>query len=412
MLLLLALCWAATVLWLILRALRQRGLLQPLPAPPVPPAASLAVIVPARDEEANIAACLGSLLAQDYPRDRLSLLAVDDGSRDRTAELAAALAARDDRLALVAAGPLPPGWTGKSHACWTGVAALQGAPDWLCFIDADMRAGPGLLSAAVAAAEAQGLDLLSLAPRHRLVGFAERLMIPTGLYALAFSQDLAGTAGTAPAGGGRGVQARGVAAAPARIAANGQFMLVRRQAYLAVGGHEAVRAAICEDLELARRFLRAGCRIGFLDAGAMLETRMYSGWRSLWPGFAKNLTEMLGGPARTLAVAAAAPVLAWASLAVPALALAALLQEGGGTTGRAADWSAVVLACAATGAVVGLHLTGARHFRIPLWYGLLYPLGYTIGAALALDAVRRRLRGQVYWKGRSYRAAAADERGR
>ena len=370
----------AIVAWLILRALRQRGLLQPLEGA-APPAAApdVAVVVPARDEAANIERCLQALLAQTYPAEHLRILVVDDHSTDATAALAQGLAAGHPQIELLASPPLPQGWTGKSHACWIG-AGVGAAVEWLCFLDADVRAEPALLASALAAAASERLDLLSLAPRQELGSFAERLIMPCGLYLLAFCQDL------------RKLQAhRG-----ADATATGQFMLVRRRAYGAVGGHAAVRREICEDLALARRLKRSGHRVLLRDGSRFLSTRMYTGWDTLWPGIAKNLVEMLGGPLSTIVTALAAVTLAWAVWLIP---LADGLSCARGST---QGCIAMVPALAAALAAFGLHLAGTAYFRIPLWYGLLFPLGYTAGALMAADSVRWRWRGRVGWKGRVY----------
>jgi chlorobactene glucosyltransferase len=375
--------WLAIVSWLILRAVRQRGLLPRLVAAPPPSgeqAPHLAVIVPARDEEANIGRCLQSLLAQDYPASRLGIVVVDDHSADATAAIVRELAARHRQIAFIQSPPLPPRWVGKSHACWIGARTVAPETEWLCFIDADVRAEPGVLSSAMHAALMKRLDLLSLAPRQELRTFAERLILPCGLILLSFLQDL------------RQAQARSGSA----VTATGQFMLVRRDAYDAVGGHAAVSSAICEDLEFARRLKQSGRSVLLMGGEQLLSTRMYTGWRTLWPGLAKNLVDTLGGPVATLAVAGTAVILAWAALAIPLIDLASWL--------RGADGAAVafILALAASGAAFGLHIAATFYFRIPFWYGLIFPLGYSAGALMALDSVRRRLSGQVSWKGRIY----------
>ena len=375
--------WLAIVSWLILRAVRQRGLLPRLvaaPPPPVDQAPHLTVIVPARDEEANIGRCLQSLLAQDYPASRLGVLVVDDHSADATAAIARMLAARHRQIALIQSPPLPPRWVGKSHACWIGARTVAPETEWLCFIDADVRAEPGVLSSAMHAALMQRLDLLSLAPRQELQSFAERLIIPCGLILLSFLQDL------------RQAQSR----SGPDVTATGQFMLVRRDAYDAVGGHAAVCSAICEDLEFARRLKQSGRSVLLMGGEQLLSTRMYTGWRTLWPGLAKNLVDTLGGPVTTVVVAGTAVILACAAFAIPLIDLASWLRGADGTA------TAFVLALAASGAIVGLHIAATFYFRIPLWYGLLFPFGYTAGALMALDSVRRRLSGQVSWKGRIY----------
>ncbi|HTW36947.1 MAG TPA: glycosyltransferase [Steroidobacteraceae bacterium] len=380
--LILSSAWFAIIAWLIARAIGQRHALGRLKVASPPGAAAVppvAVIVPARNESANIGPCIESLLAQELPPDRLRILVVDDASTDATPQIVARLAARDPRLRLLSAPPLPPGWTGKAHACAIGARAAHDA-DWLCFIDADMRARPSLIASAVQRARADSIELLSLAPRQRLESFAERLLLPCGLYLLAFSQDLSRI--QAPDSG--------------EVVATGQFMLLARETYEQAGGWASVRDQICEDLEFARLLKARGKRVLMLDGSELLETRMYTGWGTLWPGIAKNLSIMLGGAPRTLASAAIAFVLAWAAVLLPLWDLAGCLR---GTPGA---YVALAPALAGSAAAFGLHLAGAVHFRIPLYYGLLFPVGYSVGAMLALDSVRWRLVRRVHWKGRVY----------
>jgi chlorobactene glucosyltransferase len=375
-----SLAWAAIVAWLVLRAFRQRGLLPRLAlAPPAEQAApEITIIVPARDEAGNIERCLRSLLAQEYPANRLTVLVVDDHSRDETAAIVRNLAARHERLALLASPPLPPHWIGKSHACWIGAAAAHG--EWLCFLDADVWGEPALLSSAIHAALTQKLGLLSLAPRQELRSFAERLILPCGLILLSFVQDL------------RRVQAR----SGPDITATGQFLLIRRKAYQAAGGHAAVSGTICEDLELARRVKQSGSTVLLMSGEDVVSTRMYTGWRTLWPGLAKNLVDTLGGRGPTLILALLAVTLTWAAVAVP------LVDAAAWASGNPRAPAALILALLGSGAAFGLHIAATRYFRIPLCYGLLFPLGYTAGALMAVDSVRRRVCGRVSWKGRIY----------
>jgi chlorobactene glucosyltransferase len=375
--------WLAVVTWLILRAVKQRGLLPrvaitaPLAAEQAP---RIAVVVPARDEAGNICRCLDALLVQDYPSSRLRVLVVDDHSTDETAAIVRGIAASHPRLSLLASPPLPPRWTGKSHACWVGARAVAPDSDWLCFVDADVWGEPGLLSSAVTAALARQLDMLSLAPRQELGSFAERLVLPCGLILLSFTQDL------------REVQAQ----SSSGVTATGQFMLIRRDVYDAVGGHAAVSTAICEDLEIARLLKQSGRSVLLMSGEDVVSTRMYTGWRTLWPGLAKNLVDTFGGRRATLLLALAAVILSWAAVLIP------LIDAVGLSENTLNAWAALTAALLASAAAFGLHIAAALHFRIPFWYGLLFPLGYTIGAIMALDSVRRRLRGQVSWKGRIY----------
>jgi chlorobactene glucosyltransferase len=281
---------------------------------------------------------------------------------------------------MIACPPLPPRWCGKPHACWIGARMSRPNDEWLCFIDADVQAGPELIVSATTAARSQQLALLSLAPRQKLGSFAERLVIPCGLFLMAFYQDL------------------GSVQSPHsnQTTANGQFMLVRKQAYEMAGGHAAVRSAICEDLELALLIKKAGGRVILQDGRSLLTARMYTGWSSLWTGLSKNLVEMLGGRAATLITALLIVVLSLASILLPAI-------DGiRCANGLSPDCIALVPALVATAAATGLHIAGASYFRIPLWYGLLFPLGYCVGACLALESLRRHWRGKIVWKGRSY----------
>jgi chlorobactene glucosyltransferase len=376
-----SLAWLGLVVLLIFRALRQqdahRALNENEDADELP---ALCFLVPARDEEHNIERCVRSLLIQDYPRERLSVVVVDDGSRDRTGAIVRAMAAEDERLRVVRAPALAPGWKGKVNACCAGVDASPEG-DWLGFIDADVWAKPSLARSAVVFALHSRTDLLSLTPKLELSSIADRLIIPCGFYILAFTRDLART--QQPDSG--------------EAVATGQFMLIKRSAYEAVGGHAAVRTAICEDVELARSMKRRGYRVLLLDGARFLNARMYDSLGELWPGFAKNLAEMLGGPTRTILIAALAILIAAASLLLPALDLFACVDGSKG--------ACVALAPATVGsaAMLALHIAGAVHFEIPFWYGFLFPAGYVAGALIGLDSLRWRARRRVLWKGRVYR---------
>jgi chlorobactene glucosyltransferase len=380
----LSIVWFAIVAWLIARAVGQRGLLkclEPIVAPR-PDGDAIAVIVPARDEEINIANCLQRLIQQTYPAAQTRILVVDDQSRDRTREIASALAHKCGRIDLLCSTPLPPDWTGKSHACAMGAQAAT-ASKWLCFLDADVRAEPEMIASAGAYADREDLDLLSLSPRQELKSFAERLIMPCGFYLLAFCQDL------------RRVQSRDSAV----TTVTGQCMLVRRNAYDAVGGHAAVHGAICEDLALALLVKRLRGRVRLVDGRRLLSTRMYTTAAALWIGISKNLVDMLQGERRTLAIAVAAPILAWSTFLMPLFDAIGCAQNV--PHACLAVWPGGLASIAA----LGLHVAGAAYFGIPLWYGPLFPIGYTVGSLIAFDSIRRRWTGTIQWKGRTYKRA-------
>jgi chlorobactene glucosyltransferase len=379
---LLSCAWLALVSGLILRAMRQHGVFQAIEVSTSPPvhAPRVAFIVPVRDEEHNIEACIKSLLAQDYPDERFEVWVVDDHSSDRTVSIATELARGQRRLKVLLSPPLPPQWTGKCHACSIGARAVPPETEWLCFLDADVQATPALLASAIAAAHADRLDLLSLSPQHQLNSFAERLVIPCGFYVLGFCQDIRQF--HSPHGD--------------QVMATGQFMLIRNSSYQSVGGHGAVHSVVSEDVALARLIKRAGGRVALRNGRQLLAARMYTGWRTLWPGLVKNLVDMLGGPASTITTALAAVILAWSACLLPLVV--GLSCEQGAT----AACQALVPASAASAAMLGLHIAGASYLGVPVWYGLLFPLGYTVGALMSVDSVRRKLSGRMSWKGRTY----------
>ena len=352
-------------------------------------ASSVAIVVPARDEEQNIGRCLDGVRWQEYPSQRLTAIVVDDGSEDQTASLVTRIAAEDERVRLIEAGPLPAGWLGKPHACWRGASTAN--CDWLCFLDADTTAEPPLIRTALHAARARGLDLLSLQPFQELITAWERLILPAGFFLIAFTQDLRQTNDPENP----------------KAAVNGQFLLVRRAAYDAVGGHAAVRDAVAEDSALAGAFKSAGFRVGVLGTTGLLRTRMYASLRPLWEGTARQAAGLLGGPAALAGAATAALVLAWVTLALPVSAVVAVLAGGG-----APAVVSLALALAGSAALFGTHIGAARYFRIPFWYGLLFPVGYTLGAGVCAYAVWQRSRGRVRWKGRVYGAQQELNRGR
>jgi chlorobactene glucosyltransferase len=369
--------WSGLVVYLLSRILRQfrsyrratisiTGGFRLLPP--------VSIIVPVRNEIANIDVCLAGLSAQTCLADRSSIIVVDDGSEDGTGAVAERQAAIDPRIKLIDAGPLPAGWAGKPHACWRGASLADGG--WLCFIDADVRAAPGLLAAAVTAAEAQGVDMLSLHPLQELGSFWERLVIPAGLLVLACAKRFQSTS---------------------QDVVNGQFLLIRREAYFEVGGHSAVRAEICEDKALAARIREGGFALQVLAAEHLARTRMYRDLHSLWEGLSKNVTEALDGVGATLMAAAAALVFGWTALVLPFATLVVMLAKP-----SPAVVCGALLSFVGTGIIIGIHLGTARHFRIPAIYGFTLTPGCTAVAFLAGYGVMTRLHGRVTWKGRTY----------
>jgi glycosyltransferase involved in cell wall biosynthesis len=366
----LALVTAFAALAVGLRAALPRVTAPRLEPPATPPAAPPAVdvLLPVRDEEANLASCVASLLAQSVP---VSVLVLDDNSSDRTAAIAADLATGDPRVVLESVPEPPAGASGKVAALAYG--ARRTSAEWLLALDADARPAPDALERALATAGARGLDVLSLAARQRTPVVGEALLTPL-VFALL---DLAlGDWRRAADGEGEPV-------------ANGQFLLIRRSALAAIGGYDAIATEPLDDVALARRLAAAGFRVGFLRAGAALSVRMYRGAGAAFHGWRRNLALVFGArPARPLA---------WAALlAAPgAVALAALATQRPRTA--LAAWAAGVLASAVARAGTG---------SSPLW-GMLHPLdALALFGTLALAARDHRRGRLARWRGRELPPAA------
>jgi len=260
----------------------------------------VSVIIPARNEEANIARVVHSLAAQQGVRE---ILVVNDHSQDRTAEILDGLKAKIPGLQVLETDTLPEGWTGKSYAAATGARAATG--DWLLFTDADTQHQPGSLAFLLERAEREGVDLLSLSPGQTTRTVWENAVIPliyTQLARLYRFEDVSDPASPA-------------------AAANGQYVLIRREVYDRVGGHEAVRGAILEDVELARRVKSTGGRLLFLPGGAWVSTRMYASLAEMWHGWTKNLYLLYGRNVTRMLVTLAE---LWLLDLVPALAFIVL----------------------------------------------------------------------------------------
>lgn len=362
---------------------RRRPLLRNSPPIMGDTAPLVSVIVPARDEAANIAACMSTILASGYPR--FELIVVDDQSVDGTLDIARALARLSPVPVRVLAGePLPDGWVGKPWACWQGVRYARGG--LLAFTDADTRHDDALLAHAVGALEESGTDLLSLAPRQCMGGFWERLLQPHVLALLWLRW--------------RDPAAMRHVRNPRHALAGGQFMLIRREAYEAIGGHAGVRDRIAEDVALGQGMVAAGRRIHLALAEDLIETRMYTSFREIVAGWSKNLAAgaRMASP-RFLALAmpwvAAAAILALWVLPPVVLLLATLFPSMLGDPAGTIRWAG-----GATAAGLFFWIVLRARYRAYPHYALLYPVGATIVAWLFLRS--GRLGRRVSWKGRAY----------
>jgi chlorobactene glucosyltransferase len=342
----------------------------------------ISVLIPARNEASTIAACVRSLASQDYPC--LEILVLDDESTDATAALVAELAASDPRVRLLHGSPLPPGWLGKCHACHQLAQAARGG--WLLFTDADTVHGAASIASALAVAEHLHVGMVSVLPRQEARTFVEQLIMPLlPLNILALLP--VGLVRRRPE--------------PSLSAGIGQFLFFRRAAYLAAGGHQAVRDRVLDDVELARRVKASGWHTALLDGGTAVRCRMYSSLAAIWQGFSKNLFDFYGrSPIVTLAAIAAHTAL---FVAPVVLAVA----------GPLARWPVplVSLLWVDYGLAVAMRVliaarlgTRGTHLAAPgAWLAALcQPLADLVQSAITLNSMRWGLQKRVSWKGRDY----------
>jgi chlorobactene glucosyltransferase len=372
--------WVLAPILAIVRARSSRSLDEERPDPPRD-APLVSIVIPARNESRNIAACLASALASTYPR--LEVVVVDDHSTDDTGVIAAAIAARDPRVRVVVPPPLPGDWFGKQWACASGAATAKGTI--LGFLDADTRPAPDLVTRVVNAMTRRDADLLSVAGTQELGGFWERLVQPQ-----VFTILLQRYGSTERVNRSRFVSDK---------IANGQCLWVRHDAYDAVGGHGAVRDKVAEDLALAQQWFRAGRTVSLVLGLDQLSTRMYTSLRELIEGWGKNV--FAGGrdamPFGTLGRAIFPVLLLTPALfqLVPPVVLA--LGLSGHVGSSTLTWAAI-----ATGANLVWWALVYAWLRISPAYALLHPLG---AAVLLYVVVRAMVRGRrVRWKEREYRA--------
>lgn len=363
------------------------GEARPTPLPSAAAAArepaplELSVILPARNEESNLSACLQTLLAQDEPIFALGvdweIVVVDDDSGDRTRELAEEFARQGPGIRVLAAPPLElkgsqRAFTGKTNACWAGAEASRGR--WLLFTDADTRHEPGDLRRALHEASRNEVALLSYSPQQVTSGFAQFVLMP-----LIFSE----LASTYP---------------PAKVndpaervaAANGQFLLVEREAYFAVGGHRAVGRFVLEDVELARVVKQSKRAIRLRYAPDALSTHMYRGFGEMVEGWTKNLA-LLFPQALRMAL--------WRVLDILLLLLPLLLW----LLPYLVTWQRVALLALWARTLLRFYQRVARA-HASLLASALSPLGLPLFIYLLIASlIRHRVTRSVTWKGRDYR---------
>ncbi|TXD37158.1 glycosyltransferase [Lujinxingia vulgaris] len=341
------------------------------------PPPAISVLIPARNEEANIEDCVRSVAAAAaaHPGLQLEIIVYDDHSTDRTSEILRTLASEIPTLRLPEARPLPAGWAGKCHACHQ-LASHANHPN-LLFIDADVRLLPDAFTGLAAWQQRYNADVVSAVPAQVTGSFFEHLILP--LLHLTYLSWLP------------------LLLIPHSrradfLAMNGQILMCTREAYDRIGGFEAIRDALVDDMAFGRRAKEAGLTVAFADGTHLAQCRMYRDAPSVWEGFTKNIYPGMGkNPALLLLVIA----LYFCAFVLPfiLLPLTPIIPS-------LAPLTTPLIAAVALNLVYRTLL--AVRFSHPPLSVLLHPLGVLALIAIALNSYRQTLRGQLTWAGRTY----------
>jgi glycosyltransferase involved in cell wall biosynthesis len=334
---------------------------------------TVSAIIPARNEEATIAAAVDSLAAQP---EITEIFVVNDQSTDGTAAQLQQLSSHYPQLRVLETNKLPSGWVGKNYAVSLGAAQATG--NWLLFTDADGVHLPGSTAHALADAAATGASLVSYSPEQETRTWWERTLIPFVYTRL----------------GHRYTYAEVNHPNSPAAAASGQYLLIRRKDYARIGGHAAVAGEVLEDVALARLAKQAGVRLYFASGHGIMRVRMYRTFRSMWQGWTKNLYPLMCGKSRSVGRELFS-VVPWIPLLLLLLTPVHLI------------WGVLGVALLA-----GRHAAYAaelRRNRFPAALALYYLAGVALYAAALLVSEWRYAQGSVSWKGREYPVAGGRE---
>jgi chlorobactene glucosyltransferase len=358
-------------------------------ARPDPSGPLVSILIPARNEARNIEVCLRSLLSQDHPYCEVVML--DDHSQDATAQIARGLGLSETGSVarLLHGQPLPEGWTGKAWACHQLARAARG--EYLFFTDADTTHAHGTVTALLACAKERRADLVSAWPRLVTITWSEKLVLPMLLLLamMLYPHWLALLLQRFPA------VARRLPRKWVRMcgAANGQSIFFRRVAYDRIGGHEAVRDHLVEDVALGRAVaaeIGDGMRLFNCDALRFSTCRMYQSFWEVWEGFTKNIRAAFEGSLAGYLFVAVTQIFCFL---LPCVAVLFPVSH-----------RALIVKEVALISLIRLILT--VRFRTSWVSWVFHPFGHAIALAIGLNSWRKMNAGGVTWKGRTYQHSA------
>ncbi|MEZ4866409.1 MAG: glycosyltransferase [Caldilineaceae bacterium] len=370
--------WLLLPLLLVLLLMGAVAVLNFLTLPRLQPGATqqqprVSILVPARNEAAQIGQTVSALMAQAYPH--FEVIVLDDHSEDETAALAQSAGGGQPHFRLLTGTPLPTGWGGKNWACHQLAQAAR--YDLLLFTDADVQWQPQALAAVVARQQQEEADLLTVWPTQITVTWGERLVVPLMAFALLAYLP---------------VQLAHHSPYPLAAAANGQCMLFRRSAYRACGGHAAICGQVLDDVLLARRVKAVGGRLRMADGAGLMQCRMYDSWSTAFYGYTKNI---LAGHGNSPWLLGFSTLLHLALFVLPWGLLVQGLLGDGGAAGW--PWWPVALIGAGLGVRVLTAFTTRQRLRDALWM----PLSVLLMTCIAGQALWWHWRKeQAQWKGR------------
>jgi chlorobactene glucosyltransferase len=363
--------------------LNLRSLRKPLSDGKIPePAPFVSVLIPARDEELNIEACLQSLQNQDYPA--FEVLVLDDNSSDGTADIVTRIAAEDERIRLIRGEPLPEGWAGKPFACYQLATRARGS--WLLFVDADTTHAPHMLRSVLALALQLRPSLLSGFPRQLATSLPQKIAVPVLYFVIISWLPLWWLHRSKK---------------PKPSLAIGQFLLFPEEDYWRIGGHKAVKSRILEDVWLGMEINRLGGRHIAIDLSTVVSCHMYRSLGTMWEGFVKWIYSVaaLSRPALVgLLAAAYVFFLAPFYWLLKELFLVAV----------PADWLTIVVFQVAV--ILVMRWLVDNRFKEPLISTLLHPVGFSFLFLAGLYGGLCQVAGAgVRWKKRLYSRESSVE---